>query len=184
MAQHKVVAFSSAAILVQEKRNQEAEPKASPSPPATEKVIPLYVFPTSSVEQNDSITELIEDDFPREILYSARYKCDQALNVVGLEAAKERSERTLPKQGDVIMGTCALCHITGVAWKKVVETMIDLRFLSCSTDQAALPLEVSTRRPRILWSGILGFGLIWQGPEGCRAQSQIFLACKAHLKTK
>jgi hypothetical protein len=131
--------FSSAPILDREKSNEEAEPNGSPSPPATERVVPLCMFPTSSVVKNDARTEPIEDDLPREISYSAQYKYDEALKATalalrcGFEAAKEKSERTLPKQGDVITGTCALCHPTGVAWKKVPETTID--YVSCPAPQ-------------------------------------------------
>ena len=138
MAQQSL-SFSSAPILEREKSNEEAEPNGSPSPLPTERVVPSYVFPTSSVEQNDSRTEPIEDDFPREILYSPRYKYDEALKATvlalrcGLEAAKERSERTLLKQGDVITEICALCHPTGLAWKKVPETTID--YVSCPAPQ-------------------------------------------------
>eukprot|EP00978_Attheya_sp_CCMP212_P047952 scaffold453107_cov51-Attheya_sp.AAC.2 len=42
-----------------------------------------------------------------------------------VEAAKEKSERKIPKHGDSVSGTCALCYPEGVAWKNVMETVID-----------------------------------------------------------
>jgi hypothetical protein len=98
---------------------------------ATERSVPSQAPLTSEVKKGDCTEPSQQDDFPRKILYSTKYRYDESLKAMVLvlrcavQAAKEKSERKIPKHGDSVSGTCALCYPEGVAWKKVKETVID-----------------------------------------------------------